>query len=351
MDQHLARETRLSFIQPRLNAIANTLGSVKVHHVRLEDIQQFTPEKINHLFRGGIREGAGRTPAEAQQLIDKIPPSQRAGVDGLEAAHTVKQYLSDKDASHIQPHSKGGSSHPDNIKWEDKSANRARGDRPMSQQEQTQLDVKAQFDNLTGAVKAGIEAAPKGAAIGVITTVPFSLLKNSLRVIRGEISAETAALETVKESAIGAGVGAVSAFMVTTVAVACPPIAIGLTAISPALLAAGGAGMIHQFFKILDDHQTQVRSYYEAITQDQRQYLERVETDLIEEHNKTMTFLAAARATTAEILDRPREPGVEGAFKRYMETLQIKSALSEASLSSTAIEAANPHLLPPTTPS
>ncbi|MFM7448718.1 MAG: hypothetical protein ACKO24_08985 [Leptolyngbyaceae cyanobacterium] len=310
------------------NSAVTAAAGVKVHHVRLEDIQQFTPEKVNHLFRGGIRQGAGRTPVEAQQLIDKIPPSQRAGVDGQSAAKNVKEYLSNKDASHIQPHSKGGSSHPGNIKWEDKSANRARGDRPMSQQEQAQLDIKAQFENLTGAVKAGIEAAPKGAAIGVITTVPFSLLKNSLRVIRGEISAETAALETVKEAEIGAGVGAVSAFTVTTVAVACPPIAMGLTAISPALLAAGGAGMIHQFFKILDDHQAQVRSYYESITQDQRQYLEQVETGLIEEHNKMMTFLAAARATTAEILDRPREPGVEGAFKRYMETLQIKSAVS-----------------------
>ncbi|MCS6793208.1 MAG: HNH endonuclease [Oscillatoriaceae bacterium SKW80] len=124
-------------------------------------------------------------------MLDKIPPSQRAGVDGQSAAAKVKEYLADKDASHIIPHSKGGSSHPDNIKWESKTANCARGEQYMTRQEQRQLDIKAQIDNLRGALKAGIEAASKGALIGAVTTVPFSLLRNALRVVRGECRLKT----------------------------------------------------------------------------------------------------------------------------------------------------------------
>ena len=170
------------------NSAFNAAASSKVHHARLDDISNFTPEKLNHLRRGGIRNGAGRTSAEMQQMLDKVPPSQRAGVDGQSAAKNVKNYLSDKDASHIKSHNRGGSGHPDNIKWENKSINRARGDRNMTRSEQTKLNVTAQFDNLTGAIKAGFQAAPKGAAIGAITAAPFSMLRNGLRVVRGEIS-------------------------------------------------------------------------------------------------------------------------------------------------------------------
>ena len=129
-----------------------------------------------------------------QQLLEKIPPSQRSGFNNESAANQVKQYLSDKDASHIQSHRNGGSNNPDNIKWENSSLNRSRGSRNMTPQEQRNIEIQAQFDNLTGAIKAGIKATPKGAAIGAITTLPFSTLRNGLRVVRGEISAKEAAI-------------------------------------------------------------------------------------------------------------------------------------------------------------
>lgn len=330
------------------HSAVNAAASARIHHAQLEDIKKFTPEKVGHFRRGGIRDGVGRTVVERQELLEKIPPSQRAGVDGKSAANNVKEYLSDKDTSHIEPHSSGGSSHPDNIKWEEKSLNRARSDRPMTQKEQTRLEVKAQFNNLTGALKAGIEAAPKGALIGVVTTIPYSLLKNSLRVVRGEISAQEAALETVRQTAVGGGVGAVSAFTVTALATACPPIAIALTAISPVLLVVGGAGMVYEFFKILEDHKSEVRAYYKSLTQQQLRYLTQVEDDLIYEHNKTMSFLAQSRATSEEIVSRPREPGVEGALKRYMESLQINQSLNGSQSASNVIEGSDQVLLPPT---
>jgi hypothetical protein len=309
------------------NSAFNAAASSKVHHAQLDDIGKYTPEKLGHLYRGGIRTGAGRTEAQAQQMLDKIPPSQRAGVNGQSAAAKVKEYLADKDASHIKPHSKGGSSHPDNIKWESKTANRARGDQHMTRQEQRQLNIKAQIDNLRGALKAGIEAAPKGAVIGAVTTAPFSLLRNALRVVRGEMSAQDAALETVKETAIGGGVGAATAFTVTTVAAACPPVALALTAMSPVLLAAGGAGMVYEFFKILDDHKQQVKEYYSSLTQRDLQYLQDIENELLYEHSKNLEFLNASEALNAEITHRPIESGVEGALKRYLESAAIAKSL------------------------
>ncbi|NJO97787.1 MAG: hypothetical protein HC764_18810 [Pleurocapsa sp. CRU_1_2] len=114
------------------NSAFNAAANSEVYHARLEDIAQFTPEKIGHLRRGGIRSGLGRTDTETLQMLDKIPPSQRAGIDGQSATYKVKEYLSDKDASHIISHKRGGSGNSDNIKWENKSINRARGDRNMT---------------------------------------------------------------------------------------------------------------------------------------------------------------------------------------------------------------------------
>lgn len=309
------------------NSVFNAAANSKVHHAQLNDIRKYTPEKLGHLQRGGIRNGAGRTETQTQQMLDKIPPSQRADVDGQSAAAKVKEYLADKDASHITPHSKGGSSHSDNIKWESKTTNRARGGQQMTQQEQKRIDVKAQIDNLTGALKAGLEAAPKGAIVGAITTAPFSMLRNALRVVRGEISTQDAALETAKETAIGGGVGAATAFTVTTVAAACPPVAMALTAISPVLLAAGGAGMVYEFFKILDDHKQQVKKYYESLTQHDLKYIQDIENELLYEHSKNLEFLNEAQALNAEITNRPLESGVEGALKRYLESSAIAKSL------------------------
>jgi hypothetical protein len=309
------------------NSAINAAVSTQVHHAQLSDIKQYTPEKLGHLERGGIRNGAGRGEAQAQQMLDKIPPSQRAGVDGQSAASKVKEYLADKDASHVTPHSKGGSSHPDNIKWENKAANRARGDHQMTRQEQMRIDAKVRVDNLTGALKSGLEAAPRGAVIGAVTTAPFSMLRNALRVVRGEISAQDAAMETVKETAIGGGVGAATAFTATAVATACPPVALALTAVSPVLLAVGGAGMIYEFFKILDDHKKQTKEYYESLTQRDLNYLKEVENELLYEHTKNLEFLDNAQVLNTEISNRPIETGVEGALKRYFESAAIAKSL------------------------
>jgi hypothetical protein len=330
------------------NAAVNAAAGTRVHHVTWENIKEFTPEKVDHFRRGGIRTGPGRTEADVQQLIDYIPASRRSGVDGQSAAQHTKDYLSNKDASHINPHSQGGSSHPDNIRWEDSDTNRyVRGDKPMTQQELANLENQAFIDNVAGAVEAGVAAAPRGAVIGAVTTLPFSMLRNGLKIVRGEITAQEAAMDVGKETLVGSGVGAVSAFGITAIASACPPIALALTAISPVLLAAGGAGMAYEFYKILDDHKKEVRDYYASLTEQQMGYLQQVEDELVYEHQKAMARLDEAQAMADEITDRPREAGVEGALKRFMESRQLAQSRQGALRGQPALEAPVRQSLPP----
>jgi hypothetical protein len=320
------------------NSIFNVIADLKVHHATLDDLKLHAPDKLSHLQRGGLRDGVGRNEVQTQQMLDKIQPSDRSGVDAQSSAEKVREYLAEKDASHVEPHSKGGSGHPDNIKWEDRSANRARSDREMTPQEQIGLDFAAQIDNLAGAVKAGLEAAPKGAAKGAVVVAPFAMLRNALRFVRGDLSAHAAAQETLKEIAIGGGVGGVTAFTVTAVMVACPPVAVVLTSMSPVLLVAGGAGMVKEFFNILDDHKQKTKEYYESLTQQELDHLEKVEEELIYEHNKNIEFLAEERAKNLEFLagskllndiisNRPIENGIEAALKRYLESAAISRSL------------------------
>ncbi len=320
------------------NSIFNVIADLKVHHATLDDLKLHAPDKLSHLQRGGLRDGVGRNEAQTQQMLDKIPPADRSGIDTQSAAEKVREYLAEKDASHIEPHSQGGSGHPDNIKWEDRSANRARGDREMTSQEQFQLDLTAQIDNLAGAVKAGLKAAPRGAVIAAATTLPFAVLRNALRVARGEISAQDAMQVTLKTTALAGGAGGVTALTVTTIAAASQPIAMALGAISPALLVIGGAGMVKEFFNILDDHKEKTKAYYESLTQQELDHLKKIEDELIYEHNKNMeflanertknlAFLAESKSLNTKISNRPIENGVEAALKRYLESAEIAISL------------------------
>ncbi|PZU96684.1 MAG: hypothetical protein DCE90_08510 [Pseudanabaena sp.] len=318
------------------NSGFNAAANNHVRHVTLEDIAQFTPEKVNHIYRGGIRQGASRTDTHSQQMVDKIPASQRSGVDGQSAAARTKEYLSNKDASHVNPHSKGGSAHPDNMKWENRSTNRARSDKPMTPKEQRTIDAKANLDNLSGAVQRGMEAGLKGAVIGAVTALPFSFLRNALRVSRGEMTSQEAAMETGKETLMGGAVGGVTAFTVTAVASAFPPIAIALTAVSPALLVAGGAGMVYEFFKILEDHKLQVRDCYNSLTEKQLSYLQQVEDEMIYEHKKNLRFLDEQKVVSEEIINYPQGNGIQGALDRLqhamMNAQRVGLSLSDSKL-------------------
>lgn len=330
--------------ETQLNAGINAAAGTNVHHAQLGNL----PLNVDRrLYKGGLRSGdAPRTGVEAQQMLDKIPPGQKVGMDSQSAGANTQNYLKDKHASHIKPHSKGGSNNPDNLKWENAKDNIARGDRPMSWQEQVQLDAKWHFDNFSGAVKAGVKAAPVGAAIGAVTTLPFSILSNALRVVRGEISTEEAISQTLKETTIGGVVGGTTAFTVTTVAAACPPIAIALTAVTPALAVVGAAGMVVEFFKILENHKQAVRAYYQSLTEQELNRLQEIEDLLIDKHRENLAFLAEAKEVNEMLTNRPLEPGIEGALKRYLESVAISQSLELTSEDSPLLPSSQFPLLP-----
>jgi hypothetical protein len=327
------------------NSAFNAAANANVQHAQLQDLSLSAARR---LYKGGIRPGEPtRTRVQAQEMLDKIPPSQRVGIDGNSADANTQKYLSDKHASHIKPHSKGGSNDPKNIKWENAKDNLARGDKPMTSQEQMRLDAKWHFDNLTGSVKAGVKAAPLGAAIGAATAAPFSLLTNALRVVRGEISAQEAAMETLKDTVKGGTVGGVTAFVTTTVAAAFPLIAIALTAAAPVLAIGGTAGMVYEFFKILDDHKQTVKLYYESLTQQELEKLQAIENELIYEHQKNLEFLAESEAINQEITNRPIAPGIEGAMQRLRESVAIAKSLGLTSADSKLLASSQLPYLPP----
>ncbi len=307
------------------NSAVNAAATSKVYNAKFQDLSAGAARKF---YRGGVRRGeASRSYAQAQEMFNKVPPSQRAGTNAENAARNMRDYLSDKDASHVKPHSKGGSNEPRNMKWENAKDNRARGNKDMNLQEQAKLGAKWHIDNLTGAVKAGVKATPMGAAIGAVTTMPFSLLNNGLRVVRGEISEGEAILETLKDTGKGGAVGAASAFTITTVASLCPPIGMALSAVSPALLAVGGAGMVYEFFHILENHKQTVKKYYDSLTKEDLTRLQEIEDELSYQHQKNLDFLAEADAVNEQIKNRPCEPGIEGAMKRYLESVAIAKSL------------------------
>jgi hypothetical protein len=327
------------------NSALNAASTTNIHHAQLQDLPLNTARR---LYQGGIRPGEPvRTRVQAQEMLDKIPPSQRAGIDGKSAGNSTQDYLSDKHASHIKPHSKGGSNHPNNIKWENGKDNIARGNRAMNWQEQIKLDAKWHFDNFGGAIKAGINAAPLGAAIGAATAAPLSIIINGLRVVRGEISPQAAALGTVKDTLVGGTIGGATAFTTTAIAAACPPIAIALSAAAPALAVVGVSGMVYEFFKILDDHKQTVRAYYQSLTQQELEHLQEIENELIYEHNKNLMFLAEAKAVNEEIKNRPVAPGIEGAIQHYMESVAIAKSLGLNSADSKLIPDSKLAFLPP----
>lgn len=239
----------------RASEVFNAASQTKVHHATLEDLKYYAPDKLKHLQKGGIRDGSVRDVAQTQEMLNKIPRSQRAGGDAESASRSVKDYLHDKDASHIKAHNRGGSGNPKNIEWENRSVNRARGDRNMSPEELLRLNAENIIDNVGGAVRLGLEAAPRGAVGGAIGAAPLSILDNTLKCVRGEIAPDEAVVEVAKDVATGAAVGGGVAGGVAFACALCPPLAAGVAVAAPILGMFGIAKMVTDGAVMLLDHE------------------------------------------------------------------------------------------------
>lgn len=77
----------------------------------------------------------------------------------------------------------------------------------------------------------------------------------------------------------------------------------------------------------LESHKQAVKKYYQSLTKQELQRLQEIEDELIYQHQKNLDFLAEAEAINEQIKNRPCEAGIEGAVKRYLESVAIAKSL------------------------
>lgn len=292
-----------------INSGINAAAAAKqVYHPAIE---QLTSNLVDKLRNAGMRSGEiGRNMERGGQMLEKIPPSQRADFTPDAAVDKLRAYLNGKDASHIKAHANGGSSAPDNLMWESSSINRARGNRDLTRKERMGLQVEFQAQNLNGAFQMGVRAAGRGAIIGAATAVPFALLRNFLAVARGEISSSEAAKRAALEVGTAAGVGAGAAFSITTIAALFPPVAVALSTIAPGLLAVGGTLMVKEFFDILIQHEDAIRERYRTLTEQELERLDEIATQIEAIHSDNLNFLDRARLYRESLAARGAAPSL-----------------------------------------
>ncbi|QVL53443.1 MAG: hypothetical protein KFB97_03355 [Cyanobium sp. M30B3] len=110
-------------------AAASALGGVEAfRRVGWDDL----PTELKEQLRtDGIRDGARRSDAEAQELLDqRVHAEARGSIDGVDAVVNDPNIP----AMHIKPHADGGSSDASNIVYGPKSLNSSLRDTPMSEE-------------------------------------------------------------------------------------------------------------------------------------------------------------------------------------------------------------------------
>jgi hypothetical protein len=152
--------------------------------------------------RAGVRVGdAPRSDADVMKLFNKIPGTSKLGGE----ERTIRQFLSDKHGSHINPRSQGGSNAADNILWEVGADNLRRGARVMTVGEQFHIRVYNAVDSIisnSGTIaKLGITAT----GTAVLTQVVVMAISYSLDLYRGDITVDEykdLIFETAKQAGI-----------------------------------------------------------------------------------------------------------------------------------------------------
>ena len=167
----------------------------------------------------GLRDGT-RSFAEAQALYQESVPLfvHNYGEDA------VKQFLQDKDASHIKsvhnaPHLATDHS---NILWENLRINRARGAADMTGREHFKAQVTNAFDASQIMLRECATAAGSAALFAALLEAPVSGIENYIHYRKGRKTGEEAIKDATKSIAIHAGSAAIVGIGVT--------IAIGLGA-------------------------------------------------------------------------------------------------------------------------
>ena len=172
--------------------------------------------------------------ATAQRIWETIPRQIRAS--GPEA---TARYLTDKDWSHIQAHSRGGSNAVSNGIFESASLNRARGNTRMIAQEIKAAQSALQTHAFHATLLESARNAMKGAVTAAVIIAVVAVLEYGLQYQKGEIT-EDEMYMAIGKAIVMAGIsGAAVSALVTAMALTFPAIMPVLTAISVPLMVIG----------------------------------------------------------------------------------------------------------------
>jgi hypothetical protein len=145
--------------------------------------------KIAHRFRyrAGLRVGdAPRSDADVMKLFEKIPGPSKLG----EREANIRQFLADKQGSHIISRHQGGSNGADNILWEVGADNLRRGAKVMTGGEQVYIRVYNAIDSIvknSGTIaKLGLTAT----GMAILTQAVVTAVSYALDLHRGDITVE-----------------------------------------------------------------------------------------------------------------------------------------------------------------
>ncbi len=192
-----------------------------------QELAQEMPALARRLQRAGTRLGdAPRSDADMMGLFDKIPGTSKLGA----SERDMRVFLSDKHGSHIQAHSKGGSSGAENVVWELGTDNIRRGAATMTGGEQTYIRfynaVDSVLKNSTTIARLGLAAT--GAA--VLTQALVTALAYTLDLYRGDITVDEFR-DKIVAAAVSAGIATPIFFLILVGVMALlPEIAVVLSA-------------------------------------------------------------------------------------------------------------------------
>lgn len=109
-------------------AAASAIGGVEAY--RRVDWDDLTSQLKEQLRTDGMRDGARRSDAEAQELLEqRVNVEARGSLDGVDAVVNDPSI----DGMHIEPHQHGGSSDASNIVYGPESLNSSLRDTPMNE--------------------------------------------------------------------------------------------------------------------------------------------------------------------------------------------------------------------------
>ncbi|HEY9631579.1 MAG TPA: hypothetical protein V6C84_30170 [Coleofasciculaceae cyanobacterium] len=210
-------------------------------HLSFQDLSR----ELQRTFRTA---GGWRSVEDAMKLYKQVPASYRTSID------KVAEWMKGRDGSHIIPKSAGGSDKSFNIVLEKHLDNIRRGAKPMTRAEQFGVWVEGFSANLGQAALQGLQAAPIGAAIAVVTRLPITFIHYSCAVARGQMTKEEAIKASGKDLLKAGALGAISTAAVVMICAACPPIAAALALASPVLLTVGGAALLKEYYSVIAEN-------------------------------------------------------------------------------------------------